>query len=137
MSTINERVRELRKTLKLSGEKFGIAIGIKKTSVSLIERGINNPSEQTLLLIMEKFGVNEKWLREGAGEMFAEKDEAARIIEETGTTNPFVIELVQLVTKLSYEHRLQVLADVEALAAKYGHKEAGAEIVPPEKEKSK
>ena len=49
MEKINERIRKLRKELKVSQEAFGNKIGIKKASVSLIEKGINNPSEQTIM----------------------------------------------------------------------------------------
>ena len=38
---MNERVKELRKDQKLSGEKFGERLGVGKTAISLIESGKN------------------------------------------------------------------------------------------------
>lgn len=67
---MNNRVKELRKTLKLSGEAFGERIGIKKSALSLIENGKNNVTEQTFKSICREFNVNEEWLRTGEGEMF-------------------------------------------------------------------
>lgn len=67
---MNERIRELRKSLGLTLEKFGGRIGIKKSSLSTIENGRSNASEQTILSICREFQVNEDWLRNGTGEMF-------------------------------------------------------------------
>lgn len=70
MNNINERIFLLRKTLDLSMEKFGDKIGINRSSVNAIEKGRNNPSEQTIKLICNVFNVDYFWLTEGTGEMF-------------------------------------------------------------------
>lgn len=67
---INDRIRLLRKTLDLSGEKFGEKIGLKKVAISQIETGKSMPTEQTILSICREFNVSEDWLRNGEGEMF-------------------------------------------------------------------
>lgn len=64
---MNERIKELRKELGLSQESFGERLKITKASVSRIESGINNPSDQTIKLICSEFHVNENWLRTGDG----------------------------------------------------------------------
>lgn len=69
---MNSRIKELRNYLNLNQEEFGSRIGIGNTAVSKIEKGQNNVSEQVLILICKEFGVNEKWLRTGAGNMFIE-----------------------------------------------------------------
>ena len=63
--TVNERIKELRLLQGLTMEQFGERIGIKRASVSLIESGKNNPSDQTIMLICREFGYNEEWLRDG------------------------------------------------------------------------
>lgn len=63
--TVNERIKELRLMQGLTMEQFGERIGIKRASVSLIESGKNNPSDQTIMLICREFGYNEEWLRDG------------------------------------------------------------------------
>lgn len=80
---MNERVKELRKVLGLSGEKFGERIGIKRAAVSKIENGDNGLTEQTIKSICREFNVNEIWLRTGVGYMFAEmskKEKVAKIV---------------------------------------------------------
>ena len=67
---MNERVKELRKALNLTMEKFGDRLGVRKTAISLIESGRNNLTDQMLKLICREFSVNEDWLRTGSGEMF-------------------------------------------------------------------
>ncbi len=73
MSDINKRVEEVRKAYNLSMEKFGSRIGITRSSVNSIEKGVNNPSEQTIKLICKEFNIDYLWLTEGIGDdMFTE-----------------------------------------------------------------
>lgn len=74
--TIGERIKEVRKSSGLTLEKFGAAILIKAQSVSKLEKGENNPSDQTVSLICREFHVNEGWLRTGEGEMFSKTYES-------------------------------------------------------------
>lgn len=68
--TPNERVKLLRKTLNLSQEVFGERIGMKKSSISTIEKGINNLTDIVAKAICREFNVDYFWLRDGTGEMF-------------------------------------------------------------------
>ena len=68
-TTIGERIAMVRKSRDYTLEKFGEAIGIKKGSVSLLERGINTPADRTIFMICNRFSVNEQWLRTGEGDM--------------------------------------------------------------------
>lgn len=70
MNDINSRIALLRQNLNLSMEKFGYKIGITRSSVNSIEKGVNNPSDQTIKLICREFNVNPYWLKDGKGEMF-------------------------------------------------------------------
>lgn len=67
---MNERVKQLRQALGLSGEKFGEPLGVGRTAISLIESGKNNLTDQMIKLICLVYHVNEDWLRTGEGEMF-------------------------------------------------------------------
>ena len=69
-SVIGERIKELRKALRLTQAAFAERIGIRQNSVAVIEIGKNTPSDQTIAFICREFRVNEEWLRTGAGEMF-------------------------------------------------------------------
>lgn len=69
---MNERVKILRKSLGLSGEKFGQKLGVQKTAVSKIERGENKLTEQMIKSICREFNVNEDWIRNGTEPMYIE-----------------------------------------------------------------
>ena len=64
---MNERFKEVRKTLGLTQSEFGKRLGISNTAISKIEKGENNVSESNIISICREFGVNEEWLRTGVG----------------------------------------------------------------------
>ena len=105
---MGERVKELRKALGLSGEKFGEKIGLKRNSLSQIETGKNNLSEQNILSICREFNVNEDWLRYGTGEMFKDMSLDEEIISFIGdiqwdASNTFKKRFISAVAKLNDE----------------------------------
>lgn len=68
--TQGERVKQVRKELGLSLEKFGEKIGLRKSSLSQIENGINNLTDQTIRGICREYNVSYDYLIDGEGEMF-------------------------------------------------------------------
>lgn len=68
---MKDRLKELRTCLDLSMEKFGSKIGVTRSTISKLESGTINFTEQTLLSICREFRVNYFWLTEGIGEMFS------------------------------------------------------------------
>lgn len=68
--TQGERVKEIRKSLDLTLEKFGEKLGVTKTTISRIEKGINNLTEQMAKSICREYNVNYDFLTYGDGEMF-------------------------------------------------------------------
>ena len=68
--TQGERVKEVRKALGLTLDKFGEKVGVKKQTVSRIENGVNNVTDQMVLSICREFNVNYDFLTNGEGEMF-------------------------------------------------------------------
>lgn len=97
---MNERIRELRKALGLTLEKFGESLGVGKTAISKIENGDRNVTDQMQKAIIREFDVSPEWLLSGTGEMFvthshdeevamytqdildSEDDEIAKIIQD-------------------------------------------------------
>lgn len=73
--TQGERVREVRKNLGLTLEKFGDKIGMKKNSVSQIENEKNNVTDANIKAICREFNVDYIWLTTGKGEMFVDSDD--------------------------------------------------------------
>lgn len=103
---MNERIRNLRKYLGLTMEKFGEQLGVGKTAISNIENGNRNVTEQMCKSICREYNVNEVWLRTGTGEMFVvHKDETAAIISD----------LMESINNKSYDFILDVLKVYQAL----------------------
>lgn len=73
--TQNERVKEIRKSLGLTLEKFGERIGVTRGSMSNIENGNRNLTEQMTKSICREFSVDYMWLTTGEGEMFIDSDD--------------------------------------------------------------
>lgn len=95
---MNERIKALRKYLKISQDVFGRRIGISGASVSRLESGENEPSPQTVVFICKEFGVSEAWLRNGVGEMLStSSSEAERLAKKYGF--PDIVEKLLIVYK--------------------------------------
>lgn len=72
---MNERIRELRKSLNLTMEAFGERIGVSKSTISNIENGNREATEHMIKSICREFGADYIWLTTGEGEMFVESDD--------------------------------------------------------------
>ena len=72
--TIGERIKKLRKVLKMTQSEFAEAMGISRSYITEIERGAKIPTEKILYLISRTFNVSLKWLKEGEGEIFLPKE---------------------------------------------------------------
>lgn len=72
---MNERIRELRKELNLTLEKFSERLGISRGALSNVEIGKRNVTDQLFKSICREFNVNPDWLRNGQGEMFNQLSE--------------------------------------------------------------
>ena len=79
---LGERLKLLRKTLKLYQGDFAKQIGLTQTSLSVIENGRNSLTDRNIKLICSTFNVNERWLRDGEGEMFAAASPYAKELEQ-------------------------------------------------------
>ena len=96
--TQNERVKEIRKSLGHTLEKFGERLGVKKNAISAIENGRNSLTDQMTKAICREFGVDCIWLTTGEGEMFIEKTKDEQIAE--------MLADIQLSDEDSFKHRL-------------------------------
>lgn len=74
MTTIGQRIREIRTKTRFTQEKFAAELNLKQQTIAVFELGKRNPSERTISDICDKFNINEDWLRTGEGEMFNDID---------------------------------------------------------------
>lgn len=72
---MNARIKELRTALHLTLEGFGDRIGVTRAAVSKWENGDRGIADSMVVSICREFGVNERWLRTGEGEMFEQTRE--------------------------------------------------------------
>ena len=67
---MQNRIKEVRKHLKLTQTEFGERIGVKGNTITGYETGLRSPSDAVITSICREFNVSEKWLRTGDGDMF-------------------------------------------------------------------
>ena len=67
--TINERIKEIRRSSGLSQTDFAERLGTTRGVITNLEGEKTSPNEPFIKLICREFNVNEDWLRTGDGEM--------------------------------------------------------------------
>ena len=80
---MNDRIRLVRKDAGETLDAFGKRIGISFSAVGKLEKGVNQPSEQTIKAICHLYNVNEHWLRTGEGTMHGDKSKIDEIADIT------------------------------------------------------
>lgn len=78
---MNERIKNLRKSLNMTQEEFSKRIGLSRNFIAQVEIGTKTPSERTISDICREFEVNDEWLRTGEGEMFIQKSKEEQLGE--------------------------------------------------------
>lgn len=64
---MKERIKLIRKDLRMNQTEFGAAIGATQKMITTYETGVVLPDKTTRMLICQKFNVNETWLETGEG----------------------------------------------------------------------
>ncbi len=103
---MNERIKDLRKSLGLTQLEFGEQVGVKANTIGNYEIGLRTPSDAVIRAICREFNVNENWLRTGEGEMFNPQDEKlAAFIGSlvADDSEPFKRRMVELLADLTPE----------------------------------
>jgi len=106
MGEFKDRLKELRKTLKLSQTKFGEGIGVGLGVIRNLEDGITEPSTALVDLISKVYNVDVVWLETGAGEMFRKMTRREKIASFVGEaladeSDDFKSELILTLSALS------------------------------------
>ena len=69
MTTLGDRVKQIRQRLGMSQKEFGERIGVTAVTVSTTENGKTHPDAQTIKVICNEFRINNLWLELGVGDM--------------------------------------------------------------------
>jgi len=70
--TVNQRIKKLRKELKLTQNEFSSVITISSGQLACIETEKRVVNDRTIKLICDSFKINGEWLRTGQGDIFLE-----------------------------------------------------------------
>ena len=119
--TNGERLNEVRKSLGLTLEKFGEKLGVTKTTISRIEKGVNNLTDQMAISICREYNVNYDYLMYGEGEMF--DDLPQTIVDELCAQydlNDFDKALVEMYVSLPAGSRERIKEYMKQLVKKVG-----------------
>lgn len=103
MESINTRVKQLRKELKMSQEEFGKRLNITKSGVCDIESGRRNVQESHIIMIknnIKEKNINENWLRTGEGNMFKENPLGTLLAEISFGEDEFIKDFIEVYMSL-------------------------------------
>jgi transcriptional regulator with XRE-family HTH domain len=101
--TINERIKQIRKTLKLSQVEFARAIFISNGYIAELESNNRKVNDRIIHLISLTFGVSEIWLKTGKECMFFK------------TPNEKLQRMIALFNKLPSKFQDYVMVQIEQL----------------------
>ena len=102
MNEFKDRLKALRKTLKLSQTEFGKRLGMGIGVICNFEYGNTTPNELQRDLICRTYGCDRIWLETGEGEMFQTPTREEQITDLVGKTlfgdgdNDFVKQLLSI-----------------------------------------
>ena len=81
---MHERINQLRSALNLTQQQFADAVNLSRNYIAMVETGQREPGARTISDICRVYGVNEVWLRTGAGEMLRQVPEGEDLAAQLG-----------------------------------------------------
>lgn len=76
-SSINERIKLIRKELSLTQKEFGKRLGLSQQAIAYTEQGKNDVTDRNIESICREFNVRRDYLLYGKGDMFLDPREKA------------------------------------------------------------
>lgn len=106
--TQGERIRKIRKSKKLTMDQFGDNIGVTKSTISNIENGNRNATNQMIKSICREYRVDHLWLTQGIGDMYIQEDAKIKLYR-----------MIDQVLEGENEHVKRVFKNFSELTEKY------------------
>lgn len=69
------KIKEIRKTLKLTQQQLADSIGVSKQYLSRVENGLTELSKEKITLLCNNYGISLDWLLSDSGQMFVQDAE--------------------------------------------------------------
>ncbi len=134
---MKDRLKILRKELRLTQQEFADRVGISRGNIAAYEVGKNSLSDAVISLICREFNVNEVWLRNGSGSMFqerSEEDEIKSLVSSLLDPNrdkmyDVIIEFMKVYTSLSPNSQKALNELADKLLEKLGKQLAAKEEI--------
>lgn len=116
---LGDRIKELRKNLGLTQQKFAERIGIKQNTIAAAESNKRTLSRQALMSISREFGASLQWLETGEGEMYTGADTSILAeLEAKGKLTSKGRELLEIYLRMPPATQDLIASAIEA-AVKY------------------
>ena len=113
---MKNRIKLLRKDLKLTQKEFGDAIKVSNSNISNIENGSVNLTDRNIYEICSKFNVNKDRLKHGIGDVYIDlnkEDEIKNIINEfIDDNNAVKKDILNSLLKVHDENTLKLISDM-------------------------
>ncbi|MCR0293132.1 helix-turn-helix domain-containing protein [[Clostridium] innocuum] len=104
---MKERLKLLRKKLRLTQAAFGNKLGLARNTIANYEDGNRKPSIAILKLICNTCNVNYLWLTEGKGEMFEAPGSALDDLAMQYDLNEIDLYLIKAYLDMSKDERAE------------------------------
>lgn len=113
---MNERVKEVRKTLGLTQAEFGNRLGLTRDAIANIECGRTEVKDIVAKSICREFSISLEWLTYGKGGMLDDDGDAQAVIDSVMMgENEFAKQTLVKFARLSEEHWRQLKAILDEL----------------------
>lgn len=108
MTSINERILSIRKSLSLSRAAFGQALGVSGDVIKNLDYNLTEPKPAFIELICRTYNVNRTWLETGEGNMFNDLTRDEEIAGYIGSVladedDSFQKRLISALSKMTVE----------------------------------
>jgi transcriptional regulator with XRE-family HTH domain len=110
---LNARIREVRETLRLSQVQFARVISLSPGYLAGVELGDRKANDRFVKLVCSSFNTNERWLRDGEGEMFLKNTDeeftrlAALYRELIPQYKTYILKQIELLLDIQDENKKQ------------------------------
>lgn len=132
-----QRLKKLRKTLKLNQTLFGKRIGMSQPGYAQIEKGSRSLNDRLIKLICIEFNVNEEWFRTGTGDMFAKtEDDLFEAFAEKYKLDEQEQALARYCLSMTHEERQLLIKHILNMADAIRGKQKFSQALKPDKELS-
>lgn len=114
---MNERLKEVRKSMNMNQTEFANLLGVGQSTLAMMEVSKRDVSDRHIKTICAICHVNEQWLRTGEGEMFDVCDDYISEIAQQRHMTSFQENMLRIVSELSLDQQDMLIDLARRLAA--------------------